>query len=50
MSAIMPEFARLAIAPFLYVVGRLLSNCFFLGLGARSEPDSLFRRKGTGRP
>lgn len=60
MTALMPEFARLTIAPFgsrqfllllaLYGLGYLLSNRFFLGIGARSEQDAATRRNGVDRP
>jgi hypothetical protein len=59
MTALLPEFARLTIAPFgsrqfllllgLYALGYLLSNRFFLGLGARNEVEALGRRNGTGK-
>lgn len=56
MTAFLPEFAKLTIAPFgskqflillgLYALGYLLSNRFFLGLGARSEMEARARRAG----
>lgn len=60
MSALMPEFAKLTIAPVgsgqfllllsLYALGYLLSNRFFLGLGARNELAAKARRDGTTPP
>ncbi|PVA10912.1 hypothetical protein DC366_03735 [Pelagivirga sediminicola] len=60
MTALLPEFARLTIAPFgsrqfllllgIYALGYLLSNRFLLGLGARSELEAQARRAGLGKP
>ncbi|WP_113910645.1 ABZJ_00895 family protein [Roseovarius dicentrarchi] len=57
MAALLPEFAKLTIAEFgsrqflillaLYALGYLLSNRFFLSIGARSEQDAISRRNGV---
>ncbi|MCZ4353196.1 ABZJ_00895 family protein [Roseovarius aestuarii] len=58
-SRLMPEFAKLTIAPFasqqfvtllgLYGLGYLLSNRFFFGLGARTELDRQTRGAGPAK-
>ncbi len=60
MTALAPEFAKLTIAEFgsrqflillaLYALGYLLSNRFFLSIGARSEQDAITRRDGMDKP
>ncbi|HEY9040234.1 MAG TPA: ABZJ_00895 family protein [Roseovarius sp.] len=59
MTGLAPEFAKLTIAEFgsgqfmillaLYALGYLLSNRFFLGLGARNEQDAAARRNDLGK-